>query len=34
MTEELRKRAKTEFEVHVTADGYIRFYSKIYILTN
>jgi len=31
MTKELRKRAETELEVHVITNGYIRFYSKIYI---
>ena len=34
MAEELRKRAETKLKVHVTANGYIRFYSKIYVLTN
>jgi len=31
---ELRRRTETESEIHVITNGYIRFYNKVYILTN
>ena len=34
MAKELRKRAETELEAHVTTDEYIRFYGKVYVPTS
>jgi alpha-galactosidase len=30
----LKERVKIELEVYIIADGYIRYYSKVYIPTN
>ena len=34
MAIEFRKQAENRPEIHITADGYIRFYSKIYVPTS